>query len=199
MLEFPLAHINLADLNPHCVFNELHKVIDVEFWSGYHVPKVNRPCFSMASDDLWFEYHRDWTDYYTEQMLHEIDPVLRFGSRTSFATTWKALGDRFCRTGTCEKFLKSAAKHGITTGVCMATRQVNGDMQIISFASSCKTDFTDTELRVATYFGQILGHTISRQRAETGPARDVKISARALECLELCALGTRWISTSETL
>lgn len=189
MINFPLADRNLVDLEPQGVFEELRNILDVDYWSGYHIPKVNRPRFDMASENLWFEYQKEWTDHYTEQMLHEVDPVLRFAARTSFASTWDELVERFCRTGACKKFLKSAAKHGIVSGVCMATRQMNGDMQIISFASGRKKEFRDTDLIVATYFGQLMGRTISRQRTEAETHETIEISARALECLELCALG----------
>ncbi len=189
MFRFPLADHDLTDLTPQGVFDEVRNVLDVDFWSGYHLRKVNRPRFELNSDDLWFEYHQLWKDHYSDQMLHEIDPVLRFAARTTYASTWHSLVERFCHNGACRKFLKSAACHDIASGVCMSTRQANGDMQIISFACRQKTGFNTAELAVATYFGQIMGQAISRSRHDASTSGDIEISARALECLELCAVG----------
>jgi LuxR family transcriptional regulator, quorum-sensing system regulator CciR len=189
MLSQPFANEEIGDVPLCFLFDLTNRQLGTDFWFAYHFSGPNQPRFDMKSGNLWCEYPETWSTYYRDNQLHEVDPVLRYAPRTTFAVTWERLSELFCRNGDCRGFLDAARDHGIQSGVCLATRQVKGDMQIISFACRDQKTYSDRELSLVTYYGQLIGHKISRICSESDTEGRPDVSLRALECLELCALG----------
>ena len=189
MINYALTGNDTAGLTPASIFEEFQKHANVDFWSAYQVPKTERKTFDMNSKDVWFEYDPRWKELYTKNNLHHVDPVMKFAHLTTYAVNWCSLVSQFCRDGTYRDFISKADANGISSGVCLGPRQINGDMQIITFARRDKTAFNECELNLATYYGQIMGRAVNLQRAKEDPCDLPKITERAVECLELCALG----------
>lgn len=183
------AERETSTAEPQSIFNELQSHGDFDFWAAYQIPKTQHETFDLNGKNVWFQYDKCWESYYFDHKLHQIDPVYKFSAQTSFASSWRSLADRFCRDGRYHKFLQIAQDFGIGSGVCMALRQINGDMQIISFARRNQAEYNERELNLATYYGQIMGRTINQHIANTDEPDKLEISARSVECLELCALG----------
>ncbi|MEL6679923.1 MAG: autoinducer binding domain-containing protein, partial [Pseudomonadota bacterium] len=130
-----------------------------------------------------------WLGRYTDQKLFLDDPIVDFATLTTSATAW----DQLCGLTAFEKrhrnVLGAAREEGIRAGVFMSTRQMNGDTQLISFARAEEREFSDAELHLATVYGQMIAKAMNGAVLECEAVRDLKVSARELECLSLSAIG----------
>lgn len=171
------------------IFSELQNKADFEFFAVSNVSPL-RNCYNQeAMQDSRTNFRLDWVERYTGTKMYLNDPVVAFASQTTAATDWRQLEGLVAFEKRHKKFLGQASEEGIRSGVCMSTRQINGDIQLISFANSSGKAYSETDLRAATEAGQLLGKAINELSLEDTDNQPLKMSARELECLSLSAIG----------
>ena len=79
-------------------------------------------------------YPEDWVRYYTENRLHEIDPVIRAASRSIIPVDWREMEPNYQDS----RVFRLARQHGIgALGLSVPVRGPYGDFAVFSVTKDC--------------------------------------------------------------
>lgn len=171
------------------MFLELQRYTNFEHYSVLNFPAEGVSKSRLMDQHFFTNQPNGWVDTYRERNLCEDDPIYQFAPRTSFATDWRDLTPNKKLNARHKAVLRAAQEFGIDRGVSLSCRQMNGDMQVVTFSGSGQKAFEDIEMNLATQYGHKIGAELHRHQNRIAPKEDIKISARALECLSLSAIG----------
>ncbi|MBQ4825836.1 LuxR family transcriptional regulator [Leisingera sp. HS039] len=172
------------------LFSELQENTDFEYFAACHITAETTRGITAAQQSMKTNFPKEWTAHYRSTGLIGSDPVIQFAPRTSRAICWQTVRNCASFQKKHDQVYKAAGDFGIHSGVLLSSRQFDGSIQIVSFSSSRKKAYSDKDLSRATYYGQLIGQAVSDTVPSEGEAQSAGgISPRALECLQLAALG----------
>ena len=171
------------------LFRELQEKTDFDYYAVCHIQAQRQAYASAALKSFRTNFGDDWLACYQAQELFKDDPVIAFAPRTTTAIEWRTMEGLAAYEERHKSVLKMARDHDVHSGVFLSTRQLNGDIQLVSFANSRGKKYTDSDLQAASVYGQLVGSAIQAETPETDISASLNISSRELECLSLSARG----------
>lgn len=134
-------------------------------------------------------FPEDWQQFYFLNRLHRHDPVIAWGPKVSYATEWHSILQLASCGQSQRMVLNSASDFGLKCGLFMSVRNLDGSIQLVSFASRHSKTINETVLAEATRIGQKMSIWL-RDKANDRPCNnEIVLSEREIECLRWSALG----------
>jgi len=178
-----------AERSVKLLFEKLQEKSDFDYFAVTNVSPLRNSHHQEAINNSDSNFPVEWIQHYMGSKLYLDDPVVDFATLTTTATDWRELDGLIAYEKRHDKVLGAARDRGIRSGVFMSTRQINGDIQLISFANSVERTHSNDELHAATMYGQLIGKALNDQSFEDKDESSLQVSAREMECLSLSAIG----------
>lgn len=164
--------------------------LDFDYFAVCHIDRMkhfNRNSANIPSFQTNFP--RSWVDHYLSTELIKSDPIFNYAPRTTRAQPWDDIRHLSTTTKENRMVLDEAANHGISSGLCMGTLNLNGDMQIISFANKVPREFSSSDRQKASLLGLSLADAVADEHASLAKTKKPEFTAREIECLTWVAIG----------
>lgn len=135
-------------------------------------------------------FPEDWQQFYFDNKLQRHDPVIAWGPRVSYAVEWHAICRQSGYNQNQRMVLESASDFGLKCGLFMSVRNLDGSIQLVSFANHRPKKMSESVLAQATRVGQRMSIWL-RDKANDGrcSSDEIELSSREIECLRWTALG----------
>lgn len=178
--------IEKAD-TPGALLDEMERALSVFGFEHFVITSLPRPGESIRETILIHRLPNRWFDLYNRGGYAEHDPVIRYCRKTVKPFEWaEAPFDPSGEPLACE-VMNRAREFRMEQGFCLPVHGINGFDACISLSGK-EIDFSP-RTKPAIHLMALYAFERGRQISRVAPRRDVLLSPREIEVLELSARG----------
>lgn len=160
-----------------------------DFFAVTHIDGSNLDRRAAPLEALETNFSLDWIEHYKSRNFVECDPIVKYSIQTNSAVEWRSLLENGLLSKEQKAVMNEAREFGLRSGVFMSTRQFNGSIQLVSFASLDERSLEPDNLRLASIAGKLAAMRVADKQSCEENVFESPLSERERDCLSWAAIG----------